>query len=406
MVSVAPKILIGVSGRTDSLVAAYLLKKQGYEVHAVAVVFNRLGDSEAGKGVGNALPAQLVQYAISDLQQIKNSTEQLEIPFYAVNAQERYYAEVHDHVVAHRLTGRFYNSKLATTSLLLQLLYEKAKELKIEAIATGHFAKFNRNSKTGENALFACPDRASDQSFILAATPPEILKILFLPLADMRKVDVQKVSKIMSAKGLASERHSNLFEKMALGKLLTPFIPPSLVKEGEIINRFDGSVLNNHKGIHHYFLGQSALGAGFDDAATVTGIDGSTAAIYVDAGKRLSFSHLYLKNCVFSSTIEKTKPLDVFVQFDENSKRQKGKLFFKNNSSCVIAFEENSTGFIARGSPIVVYAKADGISRVLLSGLAHECFHVDGAHARRFPPMDEMREEEQTHPAIKDQMGF
>src|SRR5690606_29145519 len=120
------KVLIGVTGRMDSAVAAYLLKKQGFDVHAVAILFHDQGqpsDEEL------KVPKSIVQYSLSDLAEVKKVFDHLEIPFYAVNAQERYYALVHDPVVANRLMGRFFDAKVVSTRLMLDVLFEKANML-------------------------------------------------------------------------------------------------------------------------------------------------------------------------------------------------------------------------------------------------------------------------------------
>lgn len=405
MESPAKKILIGISGRIDSLVAAYLLKKQGYEVYAVTILFN---SSESVKDEeSRSLPSELVQYAVTDLQQVSTMIGRLEIPFYAVNAQDEYFAQVFDLSVAARMMGKFFDSKLAATNLLMKLLAQKSQELGIDLIATGHFAKMTKNQKTGENRLFSCPDLLSDQSYLLARLEADILKRLILPLADMRKVDVQKVSKVMSAKGFASQIHPNIFERNEIGHHLDAFIPSSLKRKGTVVDRYDAEVLAEHEGLHQFYLGQSSNGSSIDSDHIVTQIDPKTGRIFVDEKKRLVFDHLSLNNCLYLGVSEFSKPLDVYLQFHEQDNRLRGRLQFKNNRYCVVSFTEAKVGFIPAGTYVVAYAKTDGIARVVMSGFVDRSFYIDGVNARSFPVTAKEKDGEPIElPALKDQMGF
>jgi len=247
------KVLIGVTGRMDSAVAAYLLKKQGFEVHAVAVLFHDQIVNDDNEEEALRIDKEMVQYGLSDLSKVKKVFDSLEIPFYAVNAQDQYYAFVHDQVVAHRLMGKAFNAKVAATSILFEILFQKAEVIKATRVSTGHYAKLQKNQKSGESSLFSSPDLDSDQSFLLAGLNSEQLAKLILPLSDMRRTETLKIANIMTVDMEESIKHLNVFERITLGEEIEAFIPGSMIIEGEVILRHEDSIIVEHKGIHHYF---------------------------------------------------------------------------------------------------------------------------------------------------------
>lgn len=406
----AEKVLIGVTGRMDSAVAAYLLKKQGFEVHAVAVLFHDQTVTDTEEETLR-IDKDIVQYGLSDLAKIKKVFDSLEIPFYAVNAQDQYYALVHDQIVAHRLMGKFFNAKVVATNILFEILFQKAEVIKATSVSTGHYAKLQKNQKTGESSLFSSPDLDSDQSFLLAGLTSDQLGKLVLPLSDMRKAESMKIAKIMTVEMEESFKHLNIFEKTNLGEEIEPFIPSTMIIEGEVNLRHDDSIIIEHKGVHHFFLGQGADN-GLDLKRTgnvseliVVEINPKTGTVYVEEPKRLYFTHVGLTSCSFGGGSNSTFPIDVHVQFKEFGERYVAKLYYKNNQTCVLEFSTQQAGMIPTGTSAVVYSKAAGISRVLASGKVQDCFHMIKGHGRRFAPNDH-EDDEEIEQSLKNQMGF
>lgn len=406
----AEKVLIGVTGRMDSAVAAYLLKKQGFEVHAVAVLFHDQTVSETEEETLR-IDKEIVQYGLSDLTKVKKVFDSLEIPFYAVNAQDQYYAFVHDQVVAHRLMGKAFNAKVAATNILFEILFQKAEVMKAKYVSTGHYAKLQKNQKSGESSLFSSPDLDSDQSFLLASLTSEQLGKLMLPLSDMRKTETVKIADIMTVPMEESIKHLNIFERTTLGEEIENFIPSSMIVEGEVILRHEDSIVVEHKGIHHFFLGQGAehgldlKKTGNERDLVVVEMNPKSGSVYVEEPKRLFFTHVGLTSCSFGGNSNSTFPIEVYVQFKEFGDRYVAKLYFKNNNTSVLEFSKQQQGLIPEGTSAVVYSKASGISRVLASGKVQDCFHMIKGHGRRFAP-ENTEDDEEIEQSLKNQMGF
>ena len=101
--NVKQTILVGMSGGIDSTVAAYLLKKQGHDVIGIALSFipaegeERLSRRFTSDGkISTERGPFLGVHLIPDLDLVKRVCRQIDIRFYAVNAQKIYQDRVTD----------------------------------------------------------------------------------------------------------------------------------------------------------------------------------------------------------------------------------------------------------------------------------------------------------------------
>ena len=86
-------VLVGMSGRLDSTVAAYLLKKQGFNVIGVSLVFFDGGDSCSQTGMNCA------DCHNGDLERTKKICDKLGIPFYGSNGREQFQEKIVEEMV-------------------------------------------------------------------------------------------------------------------------------------------------------------------------------------------------------------------------------------------------------------------------------------------------------------------
>ena len=93
------KVIIGLTGRLDSAVAAFLLKKQGFHVIGIALVSM---DVSSQKSQFNDLPI----CHIEDLNKIQKLCEQIKIPFYASDIKAQFADQVIDEMISHQIEAR------------------------------------------------------------------------------------------------------------------------------------------------------------------------------------------------------------------------------------------------------------------------------------------------------------
>jgi len=119
------KVIVGLSGGVDSSVAAYLLKKQGYDVLGVFIrSYNLDGCAER------------------DAEDARRVAEKLRIPFYVFDFEEEYKKRVVEYMIDGYRKGLTPNPDvMCNKEIKFGLFLEKAKSLGADFIATGHYVK-------------------------------------------------------------------------------------------------------------------------------------------------------------------------------------------------------------------------------------------------------------------------
>src|SRR5690349_6947083 len=181
------RVVLAMSGGVDSSASAVLLKEQGYDVVGL---FMRTGahtdeaDSRRDnkKGCCSAIDA-------GDARRV---ADRLDIPFYALDF-EREFDRVIDYFADEYLHGRTPNPCVVCNSWLkFGRLWEYARSLDADLIATGHYARVVRD---GGAQLHRALDDDKDQSYVLYGIRREMLARLVFPVGDMRKEQVRDVAR-------------------------------------------------------------------------------------------------------------------------------------------------------------------------------------------------------------------
>ena len=180
-------VLIAMTGGVESTVAAYLLKKQGFKCIGIGLQLFLDGE-ETGP---------FSDVAVLDLNKIKAICNYLDIPFYAVNAVDIFAYQVLDPLVGRILSGHTFEPLVFLNRVLLDVLLEKAKKFQTTKIATAHYAKVLKNQKTGSYELMVANDLENDQSYSLSGLSQKHLESLILPLSEIRKKEVEKISELI-----------------------------------------------------------------------------------------------------------------------------------------------------------------------------------------------------------------
>ena len=167
------RVVVGLSGGVDSSVAAYLLKKQGYDVIAVFMInwHDKTGTLEGDCPWKDDLVfAQLV-------------ARKLDIPFHSADLSKEYKKRVVDYMFGEYQAGRTPNPDvLCNREIKFDEFYKVAEHYKADFVATGHYCRresFNKDGKT-LHRLLAGSDPNKEQSYFLCQlNQKQLSKILF-----------------------------------------------------------------------------------------------------------------------------------------------------------------------------------------------------------------------------------
>jgi len=241
-----PKVAVAMSGGVDSSVAAALLVEQGYPVIGLMLrLWSEPGSENANRCCTPDAMAQARKVA-----------SQLGIPFYAIDARDRF----HDTVVQAFLNG--YSSGITpnpcvSCNRLIRwgLLLETGQAMGAEKMATGHYARL-QTLDDGTVQLKKGIDPRKDQSYVLSALTQEQLRHTILPLGDLEKPHVRELARKF---GLAvAERPESQDLCFLAGEDYRTFLSRNfehIARRGPIADR-QGKVLGEHEGLAFFTIGQ------------------------------------------------------------------------------------------------------------------------------------------------------
>ena len=241
------KILIAMSGGVDSSVAAGLLCRDGNE--CIGATMKLYHNEDAG------IPRAHTCCSLDDVEDARSVCYKLGMPYYVFNFSDDFGEKIIDKFVRSYETGLTPNPCIDCNRYMkFDKLYERAKILGCDHIATGHYARI-----TQENGLWQLRkayDETKDQSYVLYDLAQETLARVKFPLGSLRKTEAREIA---AEAGLINARkhdsqdicfvpdgdYAKVIESRT-GK--TPEPGPFL--------DLNGNVVGTHRGIIHYTVGQ------------------------------------------------------------------------------------------------------------------------------------------------------
>src|SRR3954462_10697656 len=156
------RIVVAMSGGVDSSVAAALLAEQGHDVIGLSMqLYDVSGQTDGSRSFGSCC-------TIDDLHDARRVAAAIDIPHYILNLEQQFHQQVVSNFVHEYASGRtplpcaHCNSDLKFTTLL-----DRALGFGADAVATGHYARVERDGATARYRLRRGTDAAKDQSYFL-----------------------------------------------------------------------------------------------------------------------------------------------------------------------------------------------------------------------------------------------
>lgn len=244
------KVVVGMSGGVDSSVAAYLLKRQGYDVIGVTMQIWQDEEEAVKQENGGCC-------GLSAVEDARRVAEILDIPYYVMNFKQEFKRNVTDYFVREYLRGRTPNPCIACNRYVKwEALLKRSLDIGADYIATGHYARIDRLSN-GRFAVRNSVTAAKDQTYALYNLTQEQLSRTLMPVGDYTKEEIRAIAEeraIPVAHKPDSQEicfvpdndYAGFIDKEAGGLVPGPgdFVTP------------EGKVLGRHKGITHYTIGQ------------------------------------------------------------------------------------------------------------------------------------------------------
>lgn len=243
------KVVIGMSGGVDSSVAAYLLKKAGYDVIGVTMQIWQEESVQVQEENGGCCGLS----AVDDAGRV---AQMLEIPYYVMNFRKEFKENVIDYFIAEYLQGHTPNPCIACNRYVKwEALLDRSMEIGADYIATGHYAQIEK-LPNGRYALKKSATDAKDQTYALYNLTQEQLSHTLMPVGQYTKDEIRRIAEDIGL--LVANKPDSQEICFIPDNDYAAFIEENTdkkIEEGNFVD-LNGNVIGRHKGITHYTIGQ------------------------------------------------------------------------------------------------------------------------------------------------------
>ena len=335
------KVLLGMSGGVDSSVSAILLKEQGYDVIGITL--------------------QLFAGSCCNLEtnlDAKNVCKQIGIPHITFDLRNEFKECVIDNFIQEYSNTRTPNPCIECNKYMkFGAMYEKAKELGCDYIATGHYAKIEYSDKYKQNVLKKSNSVGKDQSYVLYNLPKNMLDKVLFPLGNFTsKNEIRKIAKEHSLK-VANKPDSedicfipdgNYKKFLEENSDLKP-------KPGNIVT-LNGEVLGIHNGLYNYTIGQrKGLGISYKEPLFVIGFNKNKNEVIVGTNDDTFKNEMYVNNLNWLIMDKLDNEIEVNVKTRYSSRETKAIIYPTENSDMIKVIFKEPVQRITPGQSAVFY---------------------------------------------------
>lgn len=342
------KVVVGMSGGVDSSVAAYLLKKQGYEVIGVTMKHFDDEDEDFREREGGCC-------SLSSVEDARRVADKLEIPFYVLNFKESFKEKVIDYFVEEYIQGKTPNPCIACNKhIKFDEFLRRAKGIGADYVATGHYAKIEKN-EDGRYFLIKADDDRKDQTYALYNFTQEQLSQTLMPCGDYTKDKIREIAKEI---GLAVHNKKDSEEICFIpdnnhGKYIT-LVKPNEVKEGNFVDK-KGNILGKHKGIVYYTIGQrKGLGLALGRPIFVIDINPETNEVIIGSEDEIFKTDLIAKDINFISLDYLDKEMKVLAKVRYSARPSEAIISPLEDGKVKVSFKDKQRA-ITKGQSVVFY---------------------------------------------------
>ena len=349
-------VVVAMSGGVDSSTVAGMMKQEGYNVTGVTLKLYDDGNISSSRNSRQCCAGQ-------DIMDAKRVSEKLNIDHKILYYQNKFKNDVIDNFVDGYIKGETpIPCVQCNQTVKFRDLYSYAKELKADALITGHYV--DRVKVNGKAFMYRAQDLERDQSYFLFNTTQEQLNFLRFPLGKLTKKETRKIATKLDL-NVANKPDSQDICFVPNGDYASVIkkFKPSSFKRGDIVD-LKGNKVGEHEGIINFTIGQrKGIKVAGEEAFYVLKINAKKNQIIIGPKNALGVDKIFLKELNFFEDLSKYS--NIFVKVRSTGKFLKAKINIKNKNATV-HLQSSETG-VSPGQACVFYQK-DKLGDKVLGG--------------------------------------
>jgi tRNA-specific 2-thiouridylase len=346
----AERVVVGMSGGVDSSVAAALLVAQGCDVVGITMrVWPRQEADEPTKGFGSCCGTE----AVEDARRVARA---LGIPHYLLSMDDEFNQKVIGEFVEAYGNGRTpipcvsCNSNLKFGSLL-----GRARAWDAVAVATGHYARVERDRATGRHLLLRARDTRKDQTDFLWPLTQAQLGAARFPVGELTKDEVRAQARrleLVTADKPESQDICFIPDDDYRGFLRRR--APEVFRPGAIVDR-RGNTLGAHGGIAGFTVGQKrGLGLATGRPLYVIDLDPERNTVSVGEAADLERGRLVATAVNFIACAPPSSPLRVAAKIRHSHQPAAATVHALDGDTVEVVFDTPQRA-VSPGQSVVFY---------------------------------------------------
>ena len=290
------KVLIGMSGGVDSSVAVGLMQEMGYSPSGLTITPFKIDDAcKIEEGSKSCCNKQSLIDAI-------DMAEQFGINHYLAEMTEQFENSVVKNFVSEYLSGRTPNPcVICNPTIKWKALLDKANELGINYIATGHYAQIRYDEALNRKVLCKAKDQAKDQTYFLWRLSKDDIQRTIFPLGNLTKSETRELAAKYNliVKNKPDSQEVCFIPNDDYREFLSRYLKQDLEQPGDFL--FRGKVIGRHRGYPFYTVGQrKGLGLSHPEPLYVKAIDSVTNVVELETKDNLASTIVYASDVVLS----------------------------------------------------------------------------------------------------------